>query len=192
MAYSYWINMGNDYNYMTSPSKTNPVQIGLKREGEELASGEYVCFLFSMSFYQGVLCTSVYSQTITTTNQQKPVQLSPIIPPSPYHLPDIHPPAHPTTPFCPTHPQKPSSILGMFFYLGVSHLGEAQFFDEVIDPGLLLPLGNRAGQAKLSGETQILPHSQGAHHHVILESTGEQQSISRTKMLGSISLCGPV
>lgn len=53
-------------------------------------------------------------------------------------------------------------------HLGVGHLGETQLLDEVIDPGLLLTLRDRGGQPQGSGETQVLPHGQRAHDHVLL------------------------
>ena len=53
-------------------------------------------------------------------------------------------------------------------YLGVSHLGEPQLYDQLADPGLLLGLRDGAGQPERCGEAQVLPDGERAHHHVIL------------------------
>ena len=63
----------------------------------------------------------------------------------------------------------------VYINLGVGHFGETQFFDEVIDSSLLLPLGHGAGQPQSCGETQVLPHGQGPHDHIVLRGTQEGQ-----------------
>lgn len=68
-------------------------------------------------------------------------------------------------------------------HLGVSHFGETQFFNEVIDSSLLLDLRHGDVQSQSGRKTQILPHGQGAHDHIFLAGTPKLDQRSQTEKL---------
>lgn len=68
-------------------------------------------------------------------------------------------------------------------HLGVSHFGETQFFNEVIDSSLLLDLRHGDVQSQSGRKTQILPHGQGAHDHIFLAGRPKLDQRSQTEKL---------
>lgn len=68
-------------------------------------------------------------------------------------------------------------------HLGVSHFGETQFFNEVIDSSLLLDLRHGDVQSQSRRKTQILPHGQGAHDHIFLAGRRKLDQRSQTEKL---------
>lgn len=69
--------------------------------------------------------------------------------------------------------------------LGISHFGETQFFDEVIDSSLLVALRHGAGQSQSCRKVKIFPHSQCAHDHVFL--SGRQKHVVYCDSLTSLN-----
>ncbi|TNN89466.1 hypothetical protein EYF80_000069 [Liparis tanakae] len=71
--------------------------------------------------------------------------------------------------------------------VNVRHLGETQFFNEVIDSRLLFARKHGAGQPQCCRKTQILPHSQDAHDYIFL-LRGDKSLRSKKKPLLSGTL----